>query len=186
VTEQASVFTTVLDVLERNQIPYMITGSVASVLYGEPRMTLDMDIVLDIAPHQVRPFVQAFGNDYYVDETSIRDAIQRRWYFNIIHGSSGAKVDFYVVQDTPYAREAFGRRRNDQFSHAVRAYFTSAEDTIIGKLQYYHDGGSEKHLRDIRGILRSMPAKLDMGYLDKWATDLGLAEEWAAVLSKKE
>ena len=164
----------------------MITGSVASVLYGEPRMTLDMDIILDMAPRQVRPFVQAFSDDYYVDETSIRDAIQRRWYFNIIHGATGAKVDFYVVQTTPYARHAFSRRRHDQFSAAVRAYFTSAEDIILGKLQYYHDGGSEKHLRDIRGILRGMPAQLDMHYLDRWATELGLAEEWAAVLSNKE
>lgn len=184
--EQASVFVTVLDALEHNRIPYMITGSLASVRYGEPRMTLDMDIVIDIAARQVLLFVEAFGRDYYVDEASIRDAIHRRWHFNIIHGASGAKVDFYVVQDTPYAQQAFGRRRYDQFTPTATACFTSAEDSILGKLLYYRDGGSEKHLRDIRGILRSMRAELDMQYLDQWATDLGLSDEWAAVLSKKE
>ncbi len=176
--EQAGVFQTVLAALEQLQIVYMITGSVASVRYGEPRMTLDMDVILDLTMLQARRLARCFGPDYYADEAQMTEAIQRRSSFNIIHGASGTKVDCFVIKDSLYDRQALKRRRCDHLTESFTAYFTSPEDNILGKLLYYREGGSEKHLRDIRGILRTMKESLDMAYLDRCAVQLGVSDVW--------
>ena len=185
-SEQGGIFVTVLTALEQVQIPYMITGSIASVRYGEPRATLDMDVIIDMTPAQARQLARSFRPDYYVDEQSILEAIQRRSHFNIIHGASGVKVDFFLVPSTPYAHVAFQRRTRDNLTAAFAAYFTSPEDNILGKLAYYREGGSEKHLRDIRGILLNMRDTLDMSYLDRWADQQGFGDLWDTVKSAKE
>ncbi len=94
---QGEFFSFVVDVLAEMRIPYMITGSVASMAYGEPRMTLDMDIVIDFPQEKVEDFCQRFKNDFYVDSEGIRKAIRQRNHFNIIHAPSGSKVDFYQL-----------------------------------------------------------------------------------------
>jgi hypothetical protein len=186
VSEQGGIFVTVLHALEQLHIPYMITGSVASVRYGEPRATLDMDVIVDMSPAQASQLARSFSVDYYADEQSMLEAIQRRGSFNIIHGASGIKVDIFLVPNTPYARQAFQRRRRDNLTATFAAYFTSAEDNILGKLLYFREGGSQKHVRDISGILRTIGQTLDMQYLDRCAADLHIADLWDALKSQKD
>lgn len=175
---QSEVFGYVIDILERLGIPYMITGSVASVAYGEPRLTLDMDVVIDMTPEQAEALAASFSPEYYADLEMMRSALKVRGHFNVIHPLSGVKVDFFVLKATPSSQGAFTRRRRDAFDAQRAASFATPEDVILGKLDYYRQGGSPKHLEDIRGILRISGSRLDLGYIDRWAAQMGVAEIW--------
>lgn len=185
-SEQGDVFVAVLAALERLRIPYMIVGSLAAVRYGEPRLTLDMDIVIHLAPAQIDALAGAFSADYYADVESMRDAVQRRGHFNIINGASGAKVDFFVLKNDAYQRTAMQRRRREPFDTTLIASFAAPEDTILGKLLYYQEGGSEKHLRDVRGIVQVQGQSLDSSYVMQWAERLGVGKLWQDLFHKQD
>jgi hypothetical protein len=141
---QGEFFAYVIEVLENLNIPYMITGSVASMAYGRPRLTLDMDIVIDLLPRLTEEFCSKFGTDFYVDSSSVLEAIRERGHFNILHIPSGSKVDFYQVKEDAANREIFKRRLKEAFDEKRAASFSSPEDVIINKLIYYQEAKSEK------------------------------------------
>jgi len=166
----------VIGVFENLSIPYLVTGSVASMAYGEPRLTNDIDIVADIPLSHIPALLAAFPKEeYYIDEEMIRDAIHRTGQFNIIHPASGLKVDVIIKQDIPFDQSRFERGRKI-FPGPYPAYFASPEDVIIKKMEYYKLGGSEKHLRDITGIFKISWESLDREYISQWATQLDLDE----------
>lgn len=175
---QGEFFAYVIDVLEELNIPYMITGSVASMAYGEPRLTLDMDVVIDASAEIAEKFCNKFGADFYVDQNSVLEAIRQRSHFNIIHVPSGSKVDFYQLKKDGTSQEMFKRKHKESFDEEKYAFFSSPEDVIINKLIYYKEGKSEKHLRDIQGTLRVSKGKLDVSYIDKKTKELGLYQYW--------
>ena len=175
---QGEFFSFVIDVLEELDILYMITGSVASMAYGEPRLTLDMDIVIDLPERQAEEFCQKFGDDFYKDLDSILEAIRQRDHFNIIHVPSGSKVDFYQLKDDVLSQQMFKGRRQESFRENKLASFSRAEDIIINKLIFYREGQSEKHLRDIRGMLEISGDQLDLAYIDNKTKELGLYSYW--------
>jgi hypothetical protein len=176
---QAEFFAYVVDVLEELKVDYMITGSVASMAYGEPRLTLDMDIVIDLPPNLAEKLYSKFPSpDYYTDLESILSAINETGHFNIIHITSGSKVDFYQLKVDRFNQEAFTRKHRESFDEVRLASFSSPEDIIINKLLFYKEGKSEKHLRDIKGILQVSGDKLDISYLDEKTKELGLYEYW--------
>jgi len=175
---QGEFFSFVIDVLEELNIPYMITGSVASMAYGEPRMTLDMDIVIDLPGKKAEIFCQKFGDDFYKDLNSILEAIRQEGHFNIIHIPSGSKVDFYQLKGDSLSQQMFASRRQESFSEDKKASFSRPEDVIINKLIFYKEGRSEKHLRDIRGMLQISGEQFDLSYIDKKTKELGLYPYW--------
>lgn len=175
---QAEFFAYVIDVLEGLNIKYMITGSVASMIYGEPRMTLDMDIVVQMLPDIVEKFCSRFNSDFYVDMDMVQEAIQERGYFNIIHVPSGSKVDFYQVKLDSFNQEAFKRRHREALDEIRLAAFSSPEDVIVNKLIFYKEGKSEKHITDIRAMLRVSGEKIDIPYIDKKAKELDIYQYW--------
>lgn len=175
---QAEFFAYVVEVLEELDIPYMITGSVASMAYGRPRLTLDMDIVIDLTPMVAEKFCSRFSTDFYVDLDSILEAIRERGHFNIIHIPSGSKVDFYQVKEDGTSQEMFKRRHKESFDEKRSASFSSSEDVIINKLIFYKEGKNEKHLDDIRGMLEVSGDRLDISYIDKKTKELGLYQYW--------
>ena len=139
----------VVETFERLRIPYLVTGSVASMAYGEPRLTNDIDLVAGINDHHIVRLLDAFPSDaFYLSEEAIREAILHQTQFNIIHPTSGLKVDVMVRRDTPFDRSRFARARLLRPTQSYTAAFASAEDVIIKKMEYYQEGGSEKHLRD--------------------------------------
>jgi hypothetical protein len=165
--------------LDSLAIRYFTTGSMASILYGEPRLTNDVDIVVSITPANVNAFCAAFpGDDYYVSEDAIRDAIARYSQFNVIHPGSGLKIDFMVADNSEFNRERFKRTRSFALESGKRVHFASPEDVIVRKLEYFKEGGSEKHLSDIRGILKLCETPIDVEYIEQWATRLGVLAEW--------
>jgi hypothetical protein len=175
----------IVEALERLNIPYLVTGSVAAMAYGEPRLTNDIDIVAAIEERHINGLMAAFPPDeFYVSEEAIQGAIRLRTQFNIIHPSSGLKVDIIVRKDTPFDDNRFGRIRRIRPAETYTASFAAPEDIIIMKMRYYADGGSEKHLRDIAGILKISPDDVDLTYIADWSRRLGLTDIWEMVLER--
>ena len=180
--EQDELLRRVIETLERLRLPYLVTGSIATILYGEPRFTNDIDVVVQLTPEAAGALAAAFpAPEFYADAEQIRDAIARRRQFNVIHPASGLKVDFMIPAMDAFDRSRFARVRRVRPAPGLEADFAAPEDVILKKLQYFAEGGSEKHLRDIAGILRISPDEVDRDYVTAWARQLGLAEIWEIV-----
>jgi hypothetical protein len=179
---EADLLRYVVETFEELGIDYMISGSQASVYYGEPRFTRDIDIVADLDAEDVPGLLAHFPlPDFYLAEDAVRDAIRTRGQFNVIHPASGLKVDVIVRKDTPYDITEFERRTRLPALEGRAAFFARPEDVIVYKMIYFREGGSERHLRDIAGILRVSGAELDLAYVADWARHLGLTDIWDAV-----
>jgi len=145
----------VVQCLEKADIPYFITGAVAGIAYGEPRLTNDIDIVVDIQEHHIPELAKCFPEgEYYFDSDSALKAIRRKSQFNIFYPSSGLKIDVIIPTKRPFDKSRFARvtRLNSDSTH--KANFASPEDAILKTMEYCREGRSGKHLRDILGILR--------------------------------
>jgi hypothetical protein len=178
---QADLLRYVVDTLEALGIDYMITGSQASIYYGEPRFTQDIDIVADVEVTHIDALAARFrAPDFCVSSDAVRDAVAGRGQFNIVHPESGLKVDVVVRKDTPFARAEFGRRHRQPLLTGREAFFARPEDVILHKLLFVRQGASERHLRDIAGMLRISGAEIDMAYVEEWARRLGVEELWVA------
>ena len=176
---------TLVEVFERLEIPYLVTGSVAAMAYGEPRLTNDIDVVAPVQLHQIDDLLASFpSSDYYLSKKMIQEAIKNKGQFNIIHPASGLKIDVVIPKDTPHDQSRFSRRRKVRPAQEYEAYFAAPEDVIIKKMEFYKAGGSEKHLRDITGILKVSPDDVDRSYITDWAEKLGVVEVWDAILKR--
>jgi len=183
--EQVDLLLRLIETLERMGLAYMVVGSVASGAYGEPRMTQDIDVVVDLSINQVSPLCAAFpAPDYYVSPDAAREAVRRHGQFNVIHPASGTKIDFIISRQDAWGRAQISRRRRIQILPDREAYLARPDDVIIAKMLYYLKGGSEKHLRDITGILRVSGEDVDRAYVARWAGELGLVAIWDAVLRR--
>ena len=169
----------VVETFTRLGIPYFATGSVASMAYGEPRLTNDIDIVAGVREEHVPGLLAAFPADaFYLSAEAMHEAIRSRGQFNIIHPTSGLQVDVILRKDTPFDRGRFARARAIRLAESFEAAFASPEDVIIRKMEYYREGGSDKHLRDITGMLRVSAAEIDEGYIVEWTERLGRRPIW--------
>jgi len=183
--DQVDLLRHVIRVLDELDIPYMLVGSLASGAYGEPRMTQDIDVVVDIAEAQVDRLCSAFPDgDFYVSREAAHQAVRHRGQFNVIHPASGNKIDFIIARNDEWGRTQLSRRQRVLVLPDLEGSAARAEDVILGKLKYYAEGGSDKHLRDIVGILRISPDQVDREYVNRWADKLGVGEIWKAVLDR--
>ena len=170
----------VIQAFDDLQVPYFIGGSLASALYGVARTTADCDIVAALQAEHAHPLVQKLGEAFYADEFAIMDAILQLSSFNLIHLESMFKVDVFIHKPRPFEMSQFERRRLEilEMKPERRAYFASAEDTLLAKLEWYRLGGevSERQWRDILGIIKVQAFHLDRVYLNQWAADLGASD----------
>ena len=182
--ELKAFFTYVIEVLESLGIPYMVVGGFAAILYGEPRLTIDVDIVVEMKAEHIRPLVAAFSiPDYYASEEAIRDSLHRRFPFNVIQPATGAKVDLVPLSDDPFTRLAFQRRQRLEYDNAGHsAAFITPEDIIVAKLIAYRDTGSDKHLRDVRGVLVMQQETLDLNSIRGNARASDVIEQFEELL----
>ena len=172
-SEEIEVLKIVTDRLDGAGIPYMVTGSMAVSVYAIPRMTRDVDLVVELSTDDADRICALFAADFYVDPDTVRTAVARHDTFNVIHDRLVVKVDFVVRKDTDYRRTEFSRRRRLSFEgHPL--FVVAPEDLIISKLDWARDTRSAVQLGDVRHLLRSVP-DLDRAYLDGWITRLGLA-----------
>ncbi|MCB9077336.1 MAG: hypothetical protein H6631_07075 [Anaerolineaceae bacterium] len=176
---QQELLEQVIGVLDEANIDYMVTGSVASSLQGEPRATHDIDLVVDIQVTAVPNLVQAFQlPDYYLDEDTVHEAIQRQGMFNLIDVNQGDKVDFWILTDDAFDQSRFSRRYSEEFM-GLTFRVSSPEDTILAKLRWAKmSGGSEKQFIDALRVYEVQHDQLDLTYLEAWVQRLGVEELW--------
>jgi hypothetical protein len=168
--------------LERLGLAYQLTGSTATMVHGEPRFTNDIDVVVDLHPQQVDAFAAAFPPpDFYLSADAMREAVRRRHQFNIVHPASGQKVDVILLPENASARSQWQRGVRLSIGPGVEASFIAPEDVILRKMEYFREGGSEKHLRDIAGVLKVQGERLDLRYIEDWSSRLGLTDIWQTV-----
>jgi hypothetical protein len=169
-----------VEALESLGISYRISGSVASSAYGIARATLDLDIVADLHPDQIRDLVTRLEDAFYIDEERVRDAVARTSSFSAIHLATMLKIDVFILRRSAYDAMAFQRGREDTLEEREggRSFMLmSPEDVIVSKLRCYEMGGcvSERQWHDILGVLKVQGESLDRPYLHRWAAELGLA-----------
>lgn len=170
-TEMLTVPRLVTDVLEKLGVPYVIGGSFAGMIHGMLRATMDVDIVADLRPEHVAPFVSALGAVFYVDEQAIRQAIRQRGSFNLIHLATLFKVDIFIPQERAYDRRQLERRVAQAVSadEHERFWVLTAEDVVLTKLDWFRRGGevSERQWRDVLGVIKTQGRALDIPYMKK-------------------
>lgn len=164
-------------------IPYFVTGSIAGILYGEPRLTHDIDLVVALVARDVDRFVAAFPlEDFYCppeDVLAIEVRRGQRGHCNVIHHATGFKADIYIAFDELH-RWAMDRRRHVDVD-GMKIALAPIEYVIVRKLEYFRERGSEKHLRDIRSMLEVSNTTIDHAELNRWIAKRGLVEEWKRV-----
>ena len=149
-------------------LPYMATGAVAAIVYGEPRLTLDLDLVLKLVPGEAVGFAAAFpADEFYVPplETIVQEAERgENGHFNLLHHASGLRADIYLASKDPLDVWGLAHRR-----------------VMVRKLEYFRQGGSTKHLSDIRAMLRIRPDLVALPTLTGFIQQRGLDPEWKQV-----
>jgi hypothetical protein len=167
-------------------IPYMVTGSTAGIVYGEPRMTHDIDVVAQLTMRDVPAFVAAFPLEefYCPPEDVLAIEVRRgaRGHCNLIHHESGFKADVYIAFDELH-RWALAHRRTIELD-GLRMQLAPPEYVIVRKMEYFREGRSEKHLRDIRSMLATSEALVDRELLERKIDEHGLRAEWQRVLDE--
>lgn len=173
--------------LDHAGIAYMITGSIASIIYGEPRMTHDIDLVLELSTRQVATFRATFADsEFYCPPAEVirmelnRDA---RGHFNVIHNESGLKADIYPIGNDPLHRWAFPLRKQVSFGN-TEVWVAPPEYVILRKLQFYREGESGKHLRDIQKMLEISSDRINETLLFEKIEALGFTELWKKITRK--
>lgn len=180
-TEPFHLFTDRLNALG---IRYVVTGSVACMVYGDPRLTRDIDLIVELPGTAIDKLPELFPiEDFYcppVEVIRVEQARRQRGHFNLIHHDTGYKADIYLHGSDPLNRWAL--------DHAVRfeldehiVWIAPAEYVILGKLEFFREGGSEKHLTDIRGILQISGETLDGDFLEKTIAQRGLERQWELI-----
>ncbi|MBP7281338.1 MAG: hypothetical protein KBA66_07175 [Leptospiraceae bacterium] len=174
-----------LNALEAHNIEYMLVGSFVSSLYGEPRSTQDIDMIVSINRNHIANLVKHFPPPkYYLDEELIQIAIENEKMFNLLDTEEGDKIDFYIQKKEPYEIEKFQRRIKKSFL-GMEVFFLSPEDLILSKLVWSKKSGySEKQFHDVKGVVRVQKDNLDYPYLEKKVIELKLEEFWERL--KKE
>ena len=179
-SEVLQVTLLVTNLLDDLGIPYVIGGSMASIIHGMLRTTMDVDIVADIHPEKVSSFASKLQDAFYVDEQMIQQAIQRQSSFNLIHLNTMFKVDIFIPKARPFDNQQLSRRVAEKISpdSDVQIWVLSPEDIVLAKLDWFRIGGeiSERQWRDILGVLKTQQNSLDIAYLKQWAQSLSVGD----------
>ncbi len=162
--------------LDEAGVGYLLSGSLASSLQGEPRASHDIDLVIDVDVRIVEALARAFGADpYFFDEVAAEQALGSRLMFNLIDTRSGDKIDFWPLTDDPFDVSRYARRIHAS-AFGLDICVSAPEDTILQKLRWAAAcGGSARHVNDAAGVYELQSGALDERYLDEWAARLGVA-----------
>ncbi|MGD8699685.1 MAG: hypothetical protein PVJ43_10370 [Gemmatimonadales bacterium] len=170
--------------LHQTGLAYMVTGAVAAIAYGEPRMTNDVDVVVQLGPGDAEALISAFAsNEYYVPPLEVIEEEQQRpryGHFDIIHRDTALRADIYLAGDDPLHEWAMARRRAASIGGDA-IWFAPLEYVIVRKLEYFQQSGSDRHLRDIAGLLRVSGELVDDIELQRLIAQRDLATAWERV-----
>jgi len=177
--EQLEFLRLVVSRLDEAGVPYMLTGSMALSVYAPPRMTRDLDFVIECRPDDAARLVDLFQEDCYIEKSAVLAAIEQERSFNVIHNEWIVKADFIVRKDSEYRRAEFKRRRSVSLGK-WSIWVASPEDLLLSKLQWSMNGESELQRRDAQQLAASV-RDMDWEYLRAWASELGLSALLAEV-----
>jgi len=167
--------------LDRLAVPYVVGGSLASSMYGVPRSTQDVDLVVRLQPSQGEALARALEEAFHVDRAMIAGAIGEHAVFNVIHRRTLYKADVFVAGEDPWIDSELERARVEELELEGKVWtlrFAAPEDVLLHKLVWYQLGGgiSDRQWEDVLGILKVQSQQLDSAYLERWAEHLGVAE----------
>lgn len=157
--------------LERKHIPYMLSGSIALNNYTVPRMTMDIDIVVELHEENLNDFLSIFGDNYYINKDAVKEATKRLGMFNVIDHETGFKVDFILRKNTAYRKFEFQRRLKTRIAD-FDIWIVAPEDLVISKIEWIQQFQSDKQINDIENLLAK--PDIDTSYIKKWCKELNL------------
>lgn len=182
--EEDEALAYIIGLLDELHIDYAVGGSLASAHYGEPRATMDADIIADLNPEQLaRALSRLRPEEFYFSEDAAAAALRTGGQFNIIHIPTSFKIDIFVAAD-PDGRQQLARARVGDLIPGLRAKIAAPEEVILHKLRRYQMGESDKHLRDIAAMLQISPEEIDRDRIDAESRRLGVHDLWTAVLRR--
>ena len=175
--------------LNRAGIEYMVTGGLAAVVYGHPRLTLDVDLVIRLTPRDAAAFAALWpSNEFYCPPVEVIAEERQRpahGHFNVIHNESAMRADVYLAGTDEFNAWALQHSTvREMDGEAVR--FAPIEYVIANKLRYYRESGSDRHLRDVARMMEISGSGVDRPTLDHWIARLHLGTEWAKALSYED
>jgi hypothetical protein len=180
----------VVTTLEKLGIRYLIGGSVASSFHGAVRSTMDVDIVCELGDKQVSLFLKSLPDNFYRNESAIRDAVERKSCFNLIHLPSSFKVDVFVSRGRPFDLDSMNRATLETIGGdpALSVTIATAEDSIIAKLEWYKLGNqvSERQWEDVSRLMDLLGEQADIDYLQRAAQSVGVVELLTRLLEEKQ
>lgn len=182
-----NLFSLIIQPLETAEFDYMISGSVAAMMYGEPRMTNDIDIILAVTRESLPKLESVFAEeDFYLSPTEVllaEIARAQRGHTNIIHHQTGFRADIYFRASDPLHSWAWQYRQRAEIENHLLAWFAPPEYVILRKLEYYNEGGSEKHVNDIIAMLQQpdLATLPSSAVINEWAKKMGLTENWTKI-----
>ena len=166
-------------------IPYMVTGSYASTLYGDPRATNDVDLIIEPTVGQIEDFVKLLEEHEYVSVETAKTAVATNSMFNVIDTDSGWKVDFIIRKSRDFSIEEFRRRKAVDVMGA-EIFVVSPEDSILSKLEWSKKSQSVRQLRDVESVAMVQWKNLDIEYLKRWARELLVEDELNQILEQAQ
>ena len=177
ISEPLCVALQMAEIFENLDIPYLVGGSIASSIYGEPRATQDIDMVAELKSHHIQTLIASTKNAFYIEEEDVIHAVSRHSSFNVIHLETMIKVDIFVLGSEAFDREEM-RRRRPQTIADTQLIVATPEDIVLQKLIWFRRGGevSDRQWRDVSGVLKVQGDRLDWEYLKRWAESLNLSE----------
>ena len=183
--ENVNFLTKIAGIFERLELPYLVTGGMAVSVWGRPRSTADVDVVIELESAGISGLLEALkelSEAGYIDEDVVREAVRGGGEFNFIDGATGMKIDFWVLGKGAFDASQL-KRRVGKNVFGQKIYFLSPEDLILSKLIWYRKSRSTRHLEDIESILKISGSELDMKYLKEWSSTLEVSEELGKLLS---
>jgi hypothetical protein len=187
-SEPLAIAVIVAKELERLGIPYLLGGSLASTVHGEPRATLDIDFVVHMTPEQAGRLASALERDFYVGGEALIEAATTQRMANVMHKRPYLKIDFHVRAPVGHYREEMRRalrvQVGDTAEEALRV--AAPEDVVLQKLRWYRLGGevSDRQWRDVLGVLKRQAGALDGAHLERWSQELGVVDLLARALEE--
>lgn len=177
-TDPIAVAVRVTHVLDTLGILHTVGGSIAASFAGEPRSTVDIDVVVALVEQDVASLVAALAPDFYVNEDAVRRAVRSRTSVNVIDNATLLKVDLFVAGGTPIDAEQLQRRLLVTLGNGVVLPIHPPEDILLQKLRWFRLGGdiSDRQWRDVLGIVRVQASRLDVTYLRRQAAVLGVTD----------
>ena len=183
--QDLDLFSLYIDKLNEGRIEYFITGSVAAIVYGEPRFTHGIDLVISLRAEQINSLIDAFTLDsfYCPPVEVIKEELSRvsKGHFNLIHHATGFKADIYLLGDDEL--QSWGMYNKKQISFMNKTLFIAPpEYVILKKLEFYNEGKAEKHITDIKTILNNSSDLIDFVFLNTEISKRGFKETWGKII----